>query len=327
MTKPTSAAAARRAAKANARNRRDTLREMPVEIAERILSYRPRTIDATVWDAVRPAVVEIVVRSDPSSPDHAQHRMLPVAKLAVWAAGEGISLDASTLLSELVVEEWAKRSIAAGESTGSVATHRSLLRTIATAVLPPSTPTTASIPRRATAEPYTATEDLALRRAVSGQRSAVYRRVGCAIYGLSRGAGLDTGDLGQLRSSDLTDNGDSIRVDVAGRTVWVLTEFCDIVRLGLPPGGGDDLLLGGDGRRTRNIGGTVDRFTIPSGTPRLSVARCRATWIVDHLNRDTPVGVIRDALGVTGLRPIEAVLPWANTADDTARERLLRGKR
>lgn len=323
-TKPTSAAAARRAAREAAAAAVRPVQLAP-EIATRIAGYRPKKIDPDVWEAIRPAVMEIVSASAPASPGHAQHRMLPVAKLATWARGEGIALDAVTLLSERVIEEWARRSIADGEPASSIATYRSHLRRVAAAVTPAAGSPTAAIRRTDGAEPYTPEDDLALRRAVTGQRTAVYRYTGCLLYGLSRGAGLSSGDLRSLRVGDVLDTHDGISVDVAGRRVWVLAEFCDIVRTGLSVDRGHEWLLAGRKGQKRNIGEYIDRFAVPAGTPRLNLPRCRATWVLDHVNRGTPVTVIRDALGVDGLHSVERVLKHADSVEDATRARLLRG--
>lgn len=325
--KSTSAAAARRAARETADGPRVAAPALATDVAERILAYRPKRIDPTMWEAVRLIVAEIVVASAPASPEHAQHRLLPVARLAAWAHGQGVPLDPAVLLSERVVEEWARQALAAGESNGSVATYRSILRTVASLVAP--TPAmlrpTATISRTGGAAPYTAAEELSLRRAVTGQRTPVYRATGCLLFGLSRGAGLISGDLRLLRGGDVVDEGDGIRIDVAGRTVWVLEEFCDIVRIGLSVDRGDGWLLAGRKGQRRNIGEYIDRFTVPADTPRLNLSRCRATWTVDHLNRGTPITVIRDALGVAGLGSVERLLRYVDPVGPDTRARLLRG--
>lgn len=324
--KPTSPAAARRAAKEAAHDPIDAPTELPPEVAERIVGYEPKKIDPAVWDTVRLVVVEIVVRSGPASPEHAQHRLLPVARLAAWAHGQGVPLDPVSLLSERVVEEWARQALAAGESPKSVATYRSILRTVASVVAPtPPVKTTATISRTGGAVPYTAVKDLSLRRAVTGQRTPVYRATGCLLYGLSRGAGLGSTDLRPLRGDDVTDTDEGISIDVAGRTLWLLDEFCDIVRMGLSVHRGDGWLLAGRDGKRRNIGEYIDRFTLPADTPRLNLARCRATWILDHLNRGTPITVIQHALGVAGLDAVQRVLPYADSVDPDIRARLLRG--
>lgn len=325
MMKKTSAAAARRAAREATREPRDATPQLPVEVAERIVGYRPKKIDPAVWDAIRPAVIEIVVRSEPASPGHAIHRILPVAKLAAWAHAEGVALEPATLLSERVIEEWARRAIASGEPSSSVATYRSILRTVAAVAAPARAKPTATISRSRGVEPHTADEDLALRRAVTGQRTPVYRATGSLLYGLSRGAGLISADLRKLRGGDVIDSAEGISVNLGDRTVWVLDEFCDIVRIGLSVDRGDGWLLAGRDGKCRNIGQYIDRFTVPAGTPRLNLSRCRATWVLDHVNRGTPITVIRDTLGVSGLAAVERVLPFAADIADDTRARLLRG--
>lgn len=323
----TSAAAARRAAREATRAQLSAPAVVPSDIAARIDGYQPKNIDVAVWATIRPVVVEIVSGSAPTSPASAQHRMLPVAKLAAWAHTQGVPLDPARLLSGQVVEEWARRSIAAGEPTSSIATYRSILRTVATTWgVPTSSQHEVTISRSAGAAPYSAAEDLALRRAVGGQRTPVYRATGCLLYGLSRGGGLSSTALRSLRGTDVVDHGaGGVEVRAESRQVWILEGFCDVVRLGLEVDRGDGWLLAGRDGRRRNIGGYIDRFTVPANTPRLSLARCRATWILDHLNRGTPITVIRETLGSAGLDAIERVVAYKTPVDDDARRRYLRG--
>jgi len=315
--KPTSAAAARRAARETAGAAERPV-QLPTDVATRIVKYVPLRIDTAVWAAIRSTVVEIVVSSDPTSPDVAQHRMLPVAKLAAWAHSQGVPLDPATLLSEFVIEEWARQAIASGEPKSSTATYRSILRKVAATAGTPSVKTTATISRSGGAVPYTADEDLALRRAVMGQRTPVYRASGCLLYGLARGAGLNAAAIRQTRRDDVIDHGagaGGIEVHVDGRSLWALDSHLDVIRLGLETSTSTGYLLGGRDGQRRNIAEYVSRFTVPDGTPHLNIGRCRSTWILDHLRRGTPIKVIADALGTRSLNQIEALLTHVDSPD------------
>lgn len=326
--KSTSAAAARRAAKEATPGQRGAPAELPPEVEERIVGYRPKKIDPGVWDTVRLVVVEIVVRSEPSSPAHAQHRMLPVARLAAWAHGQGVALEPAVLLSERVVEEWARRSIANGEKPATIATFRSILRRITAAITTPTPSVTATIGRSTGPNPYNAEEDLALRRAVTGQRTPVYRATGCVLYGLARGAGLNAAGIRALRRSGVVDHGDAgIEVRVEGRSLWVLDSHLDVVRLGLSTSPSTDYLAGGRDGQRRNIAEYISRFTVPDGTPHLNIGRCRSTWILDHLRRGTPTKVLADALGTRSLNQIGVLLSHVDSPDPDTTAQALRGVR
>ena len=105
----------------------------------------------------------------------------------------------------------------------------------------------------------------------------------------------------------------------------MLDEYCDIVRTGLELRDRDGYLFAKRDGSQRNIGEYIDRFTFPDATPRLNVARCRSTWIVDHLQRGTPIDVIAAALAVTSLDRIRALLAYVEARPADVVAQLLRG--
>lgn len=278
---------------------------LPAPVEKRIEAYVPASIDSSDWAKVRPVATAAVRRAQPTSADRAQHWLLPAAKLALWADHHGVDLNVETVFTAHMVDEWAKAELAGGTSKASVATHRSHLRNLL-----PVTPTpSATIGRRDVSEPYTRDEDLAVARAAAGQRTVVYRADACLLYGLARGAGLGSQQIKAARTDDVAVHDDgSIEVRCGDHTSWVLDEHCDVVRTGLELRDRDGYLFAKRDGSQRNIGEYIDRFTFPDTTPRLNVARCRSTWIVDHLQRGTPIDVIRAALGVSSLASIEALL-------------------
>lgn len=296
---------------------------LPAEIEARITSYLPSSIDLDDWSRVRPLVTDAVRRANPASPDRAQHLLLPAAKLALWAERHGVPLTTDRVFTRNVVDEWSRSELDSGAPKSSVATNRSHLRHL----LPPAPTSGGTTGRRHGAQPYTAAEDLAVARSALGQRTRVYRADACLLYGLGRGAGLNSQQVGRTTTGHVTDHGadDGIEIDVDGRTVWVLDEYCGIVRTGLELRERDGYLFAKRDGTRRDIGEYVDRFTIPKGTPRLNVGRCRATWIVDHLRRGTPLPIIQQALGVTSLSHIEALLTHVEDPDPAAVAQHLRG--
>lgn len=316
----TSPTAARKAARAASRAPEPAA--LAHGVAERIASYTPSSIDPATWTAIRPLVIETVTAAAPPTPDRAQHLMLPAAKLVLWAISQGVAAERASVFTDTMVEEWARAQLAAGASRSSIATHRSQLR----ALLPPTPPSGPTVGRGNGPNPYNANEDLALRRAVTGQRTPVYRSTGCLLYGLARGAGLNAAAIRQTRRDDVTDHGDGgIEIQVDGRSLWVLDSHLDVIRLGLSTSTGTGYLLGGRNGQRRNLAEYVDRFTVPDGTPRLNIGRCRSTWILDHIQRGTPIKVLADAVGTKSLSQIEALLPHVDSPGADANARALRG--
>lgn len=319
--RPTSRSAALRARR-NAERAPEVV-ALPAEVEARIATYTPSNIPAADWSRVRPLVIDAVRRADPASPDRAQHLMLPAAKLALWAERHGVALTADQVFTRDMVDDWSRAELAAGAPKSSVATNRSHLRHL----LPPEPASGGTIGRRTGAQPYTAAEDLAVARSALGQRTPVYRADACLLYGLGRGAGLNSQQIGRATTDDLVDHGgdDGVEIDVGGRAVWVLDEFCGIVRTGVALRERDGYLFAKRDGTRRDIGEYVDRFTIPAGTPRLNVARCRTTWIVDHLRRGTPLRVLQEGLGVKSLAHVEALLTHVEGPDPATVALHLRG--
>ncbi len=316
----TSPTAARKAARAASRAAEPAV--LADDVAERIASYTPSSIDPDAWGNIRPLVIETVTAAAPTTPDRAQHLMLPAAKLALWAIDHGVTPERSKVFTPALVEEWARDQLASGTPPHSIATHRSHLR----ALLPSTPPPGPTVGRGTGPNPYDTDEDLALRRAVMGQRTPVYRSTGCLLYGLARGAGLNAAAIRQARRDDIIDHCDGgIEVLVGGRSLWVLDSHLDVLRLGLETNTSTGYLLSGRNGQRRNIAEYVSRFTVPTGTPHLNIGRCRSTWILDHLRRGTPIKVLADALGTKSFGQIGALLDHVDSPDPDATAQALRG--
>jgi hypothetical protein len=316
----TSPTAARKAARAASRAPEPVV--LADDVAERIASYTPSSIEPDAWTNIRPLVIETVTAAAPPTPDRAQHLMLPAAKLVVWAIEHGVTPERSKVFTPALVEEWARAQLAAGTPPNSIATHRSHLR----ALLPTTPPPGPKVGRGTGTNPYDTDEDLALRRAVMGQRTPVYRSTGCLLYGLARGAGLNAAAIRRARRDDVIDHGEGgIELLVGGRSLWVLDSHLDVIRLGLETNTSTGYLLSGRNGQRRNIAEYVSRFTVPTGTPHLKIGRCRSTWILDHLRRGTPIKVLADALGTRSLSQIEALLAHVDSPVPDLAARALRG--
>ena len=89
---------------------------------------------------------------------------------------------------------------------------------------------------------------------------------------------------------------------------------------------GDVLMIGGTLLGRRNVTSSVLGRFVPDRTmPRLVMGRLRSTWLVTHLNQATPLTVLMPAAGLSTVRPLEDLLPYADPLDDLAVQRALAG--
>ena len=287
-----------------------------------IKGYCPAGIDDTQWQQVRSVVIEAVLGMEPPSVGYAQKLLRQAALLATWAVTQGVAATRQAMFNADVVEAWTAHQLRNGVDERSVATYRSRLRHIVGAHR-----TAVGVKRRKLAAPYSAEDDLALRRAVVGQRTPGIRTSACLLYGLARGAGLSSSDLSELRIGDIHRSGDTVRIEARGRTLWVLDSVVDVLQIGLELTNrtASEYAVGSKSSAKREVSRAAHRLKLPRGIPALSVSRCRSTWIVDHLNAGTPVPVIAEALGVGSTRFVDDLLEFCETTPAADRQRLLRG--
>src|SRR5260370_1072518 len=127
------------------------------------------------------------------------------------------------------------------------------------------------------------------------QRSPVKRSSALAVVWFGIGAGLRPGELTALRGTDVGRAGATVVTRVAGpapRTVPAAGRYGPLLEE-LARGAGDGFVFrpGPAARDYKNfVTGFAGRLVTDPAAPRLSMGRCRATFICDHLAAGTPPG-------------------------------------
>lgn len=274
-------------------------------------SYEPQGIAPQQWARIRPFVVEVFARYQPTANESSRQRLITLSMFVAWCENLGHPLTTDAVLTYDLIEAFAR---AAEVSSHTAASYRSRLRGIVGKVNPDGKGPTASVAvaHRAVKPPHTPREVAAMVR-----------------VGLGFGAGLDSVDLKPLLARHLHDEGsDGIRITVPGprpRTVWVMVAFEDLVRhaiTGLAP---DDRVIGKVADR-RNVAGKIfANAHILGDAPNFEQSRMRTTWLAGLLTSQVPLPIIMQAAGLTSARTLTDLLPYLDIPGDTAL--LLRGER
>jgi len=290
-------------------------------------SYEPRFVDAEQWARIRPFVVEVFARYQPTANESARQRLITLSMFIAWCDDLGHPLTLDAMLTYDLVEAFAD---AAQVSSHTAASYRSRLRGIVFKVNPGGKGPTASVAvaHRAVKPPHTPREVAAMVRIARTQPSRAIGRQLCACVGLGFGAGLDSVDLKPLLARHIHDEGpDGIRIEVPGprpRTVWVMAAFEDLVRIAVDGLAPDDRVIGKVAGR-RNVAGKIfENAHILGDAPAFEQSRMRTTWLAGLLTSGVPLPIIMQAAGLTSARTITDLLPYLDIAGDA---RLLRGER
>ncbi len=288
--------------------------------------YRPQQMDPERWAVVRPFVLACARRLGLQDRPSAVRVVRELARLAAWAVGEGLRLDAEVVLDPDTVQ----RFIAVGlRDDPSRATYRAVLRRVGPLLTKraPWEAKTAAVARRLVAAPYTDAELEALRGDVLTQPTAARARAARALLALGAGAGLDGRWAARVARKDIEVVDDVVLVEVgepAPRVVPVLAAWEDEV-LDLAGAAGNEFLVGGRSRSRNRAGNLAASVVVANGHPKLSASRLRSTWLVTHLAIGTRLPELARAAGLQGVTVLSDLLPYVPALDDAAAMAMLRG--
>jgi len=248
-----------------------------------------------------------------SLPAPARQRARSVLRrLCAFAAGHGVVEDPRHLLDYDVVEAFCVRGLR-GRSPATRGTYRSVLYTLAAAVHPaPGQPATPFRGARAPA-PYSPVERAELAALASAQREVAKRRSATSMLWCGVGVGLRPGELVALRGSDVVRDSPKVVVHVGGacpRIVPVAScHAAAIVDIGRNAGRDFVFRPGPASRRYKNFVNDFARHLVADpAAPRLSMGRCRASFICDHLAAGTALG---ELVAIAGLSEVESLARYA----------------
>jgi integrase len=245
--------------------------------------------------------------------------------LSRFAARRGVPGRAECLLDYDVIEAFCVVGLP-GRAPSTRGTYRSELYRLAA-------PVHGQPGRRATPfagakapPPYSPAERAELAAIAAAQRDPAKRASALAMVVFGIGAGLRPGELVALRGSDLARHGRRVVVTVRGpaaRVVPVTTGYAgraaELARLA-----GEGFVFR-PGRADRGYKNFVTNFTrrlvADLAAPRLSMGRCRSTFICGHLAAGTPVG---ELLSITGICQAESLARYARRVEDGPPKAVLR---
>jgi hypothetical protein len=287
---------------------------------EALERYAPSRVDAAVWEAVRAVHGWVMRRSGIKGTTSFVHQCGIVANYLVWRHGTGAPTAVAEAFTFTAIYHYELNGMA-DLSDNTRRDYIAKLRTIATRVNPgPDAPPRVATNARKVIQPgYTDAEMAAICRVVTRLGSPVVRRQMCAIVGLCAGAGLSPQDLRNLRAGDIDDRaGDGIVVNVPGaraRRTIVRHDFEDMVRTGLKGLGASSLVLGRKVDRRNVTANIIDGAGILEHIPDISAWRLRSTWLLHHMARRVPLGVLLAAAGLDSARTLTDLIQYLPEAD------------
>ncbi|MGH8995790.1 MAG: hypothetical protein ACRDYB_07150 [Acidimicrobiales bacterium] len=229
-----------------------------------------------------------------------------VAGMSRFADGQGLG---DPPLSHLLIEAYCARGLAL-RTSATKGTYRSVLRQQVGPVLPVGRPRYPGAPAKA---PYPAAERAELVAVCRAQPRAWRGEAALMVLALGAGAGLRSGEIAAARGGDVATCEGRVVVSVGGdraRTVSVEEPFAEVAMAAARRVGEDHLFHPGEAdRRYHNfVNAPCTTLVADPGAVRLSVARCRASYVCDRLEDATPLG---DVLAATGIGEVESLLRYA----------------
>jgi hypothetical protein len=289
--------------------------------------YVPKCVPASVWDArLRDFVVPALLGLAPMGVPVAGRYARALTRIAWWCLGEGIALDWDLVLDPDTVERFVTVGLVGDRSRG---TYRADLRRLGRRLTlrAPWEPRPAVVCRRSVAVPYSEGEVAALRADAARQSTSARRRAAGALVVLGAGCGLDGRWSTRVRGVDV-ERLDGVVVARVGaphaRSVPVLERYESQV-LTLAREVGEGLLVGGVSSSKNRACSLAARFEASPGTPRLSAARLRSTWLVHHLEAGTRLPELAAAAGLVGVTVLSDLLEYVAPLSPSDAVRVLRG--
>jgi hypothetical protein len=264
---------------------------------EAIARYRPQRLDAATWAAAKPFVLCCADELGLDGGAAALRVVRVLARIAVWALGEGLSLNVEVVLDPANVERFIA---SAPDPDRSRATYRSELRRVGPLLTrhAPWESRPAAVSRRQVAPPYSQRELRLLQADATAQPTPGRRRAARALLALGAGAGLDGRWVSWVGAQDVTAHSWGVMVRVsepATRVVPVLAEWASLI--------------------------------VGNGNPRMSASRLRSTWLLTHLTAGTRLPELVRAAGLQGVTVVSDLLPLVPFLEDSEALAMLRGTR
>jgi hypothetical protein len=268
-----------------------------------------------------------VLRLGPAGQAIAARYARVLTRISAWCLEQGLPLDLEVVLDPDTVERFTSMGLTNDVSRG---TYRADLRRIGPRLTTkaPWVPSPEAVSRRQVAVPYLSEELVALQHDAAHQSTSSLRRAARALIALGAGAGLDGRWATRVRGADVIREDCAILVRVGAplpRLVSVVaTHEAELVDLATEAR--DEFIVGGRSLARNRAGELASRIEVSHGTPRLSAARLRSTWLVHHLSIGTRLPELTMAAGLSGATVLSDLLVYVPPLSTEAARRLLRGE-
>lgn len=268
------------------------------------------------WDAIAPYVHDVVGRAEPLVTYSARELYPAVARLTQFARAEYAPLDDASVFDPYMVNRFVVHHLA-GYNRASRNTIRARLRRVSEALLGDAAVGRFKALGKADAvTPYTLQEQASLEGWSRAQTSAERRTSAAALLSLGFGAGLTGGEIIRQRLEDITYVEDTIVLNVGGdsaRVVPVLREWDAGLRSRLQQLDGAGWAFRAD-QRGGNVNLITDFISRTGPETPLQTRRMRATWLVGHLERGTPLKTLLRIGGLQSAEALDRILPFVQDA-------------
>jgi integrase len=248
-----------------------------------------------------------------------------VRGLSRFAQARGIPAGAEFLLDYDVIEAFCVAGLP-GVRPSTRGTYRSALYRLAVPVHGEAGQRATPFAGARPPPPYSPAGRAELAAIAAAQRDPARRRSALALVVFGIGAGLRPGELVALRGSDVIRRGRRVAVHVSGpaaRVVPVTAPYAGRAAALAARAGTSYLFRPGPADRGyKNFVTNFARaLTADPAAPRLTVSRCRSSFICDHLAAGTP---LRELLAITGICQAESLARYACHVDGAPAKAVLR---
>ena len=292
-----------------------------------LYDYAPQ-IPAEQWAAIGPFVHDVVLRTAPATP-YSEKQLYPAAtRLALYAWGTaGLPLEDDVVFDPSVINRYTQAE-AAHRSRAGVSTIRARLRRMSEVLLGDDAKGRFHALGKADASrPYSVDEQASLRSWASSQRAPSRRSSAEALLALGLGAGLTGQEIIALRLESICVDDTGVVIRVAGgepRDVPLLSHWEEYLDGRLREAGRTGWAFR-DGQRGGNVNLITDFASrAPRPSVQLQARRMRATWLVEHLGRGTPLGSLMLAAGLQSAEALDRFLPYARCNPERGYRQALR---
>lgn len=303
--------------------RQPTLRP---DVMRNIDRFHPHNVHPDIWTEVAPLVREAVARTVPANPQSAQEVMGRAARVAEWCYRRGLPVTAEVVFHPDTIDEFVTTQLS-HLTAGTQLNYRYQLRRIGEVLLGSPlygsrpTPMRKSDPVR----PYSRDEVSALIAASRTYPTERQREGVACLLALSLGAGLGQQEVAHISGPSVEVTADGVFINIeAGRRRRVPVRIAwEQHVVDLAAAAGNDFLFMPRCKRMKKLAARFVERLPRNDSPKLSVQRLRATWLVDLLDRRVPYNVITEAAGV-GPDQVAVYVRYMSEADPAEAARLLR---